>query len=230
VAITAFSGDGITVNAGAADNVVLRNMYVTGLGAGANNGVFFEAGGSLHLESVITNGFSAGLYAPATDATLFIVDSQFRRSTDTGAFIDGPVTEIEHTRADANVNRGFVFVGGAVVTVRHSAATRNGLFGFLMATADVTIEDSVADGNGNYGVLVGASASANLAGDLLSNNGVAGLTTTNPGSLARIGGSTVTRNGTGLLQTLGTLESFGDNMVRGNTTNTSGTITAVAKT
>ena len=48
---------------------------------------------------------------------------------------------------------------------------------------------------------------------------------------ARVGGSSVTLNGTGLsFGGVGTFESFGDNLVRGNTTDTAGTITVVGKT
>jgi hypothetical protein len=228
VAITAFSGDAVTVNAGGSDTVVLRNLYLTGLGAEA--GVVFDAGGSLHLESVVATGFATGLFAPADTAALFVVDSQFRHSADTGVYIDGPRTEIEHTRADANANVGFVFTGGTVASVRRSAATHNAAHGFAMSAATVAIEDSLADGNGDYGVRIDSGATANLTGDVLSSNGLGGLTTVNASAVGRIGGSTVTRNGTGLLQAAGTLESYGDNLVRGNTTDTAGAITVVGKT
>ena len=227
VAITGFAGDAITVSAGGADTVVLRNLYLTGLGAEA--GIAFESGGSLHVESVVATGFSAGLFSQA-DAALFVVDSQFRHSGDTGVFVGDGRAEIEHTRAEANGGSGFVFTGGAIASVRRSAATHNAAHGFSMSAADVTIEDSLADGNASFGVRVDSAARANLTGDVLADNGLGGLTTVFASAVARIGASTVTRNGTGLAQTAGTLESYGDNLVRGNTTNTAGTITAVGKT
>jgi len=229
VAITAFSGDAVTVNAEDSDTVVLRNLHLTGLEA--FRGIFFETGGSLHVESVVASGFSVGLSATASNSRVFVVDSRFRHN-DFGLGLDGALTaEIERTHADANGTSGFVFAGGAVATVRGSVATLNGSTGFgLSPGGHATIEGSLADGNGDYGVVVFAGASANLAGDVLSNNGTAGLYTVSADSLARIGASTVTGSETGLLRGNGTLESYGDNMVRGNTTNTSGTITAVAKT
>jgi hypothetical protein len=50
------------------------------------------------------------------------------------------------------------------------------------------------------------------------------------GGTARVSDSTVSGNTTGLSQTAGTLESFVNNQVGGNGTNTSGTITNVPLT
>src|SRR6186997_3019638 len=65
VAITAFAGNAVTVNAGAADTVVLRNLYLSGLGA--DNGIAFQAGGTLHVESVVATGFGTGLFSTAAN-------------------------------------------------------------------------------------------------------------------------------------------------------------------
>jgi hypothetical protein len=63
----------------------------------------------------------------------------------------------------------------------------------------------------------------------LSGNGIAGLSV-NLGGVARVSESTIVRNAIGLRNLVmnpGTLESFGNNVVRGNTAETSGTITPV---
>jgi hypothetical protein len=93
----------------------------------------------------------------------------------------------------------------------------------------LSVSDSVADGNDSGVAAIGPGAQVTLSRVVLSNNVSYGLGVASSGGVARIGGSTVTGNGTGLAQLSGTLESFGDNMVRGNTTETSGTITTVAK-
>jgi hypothetical protein len=73
------------------------------------------------------------------------------------------------------------------------------------------------------GVIGGSITASDV---VLSNNTAAGQA-----GNARISGSTVSGNGVGLLNNAGgTLESFGDNLVHGNTTQTSGTITAVGET
>ena len=56
-----------------------------------------------------------------------------------------------------------------------------------------------------------------------------GLRTTLGTPLARIAASTVSGNDVGFDNGSGTIESYGDNLVRGNATNTAGTITAVGK-
>jgi hypothetical protein len=231
VAVTAFAGTAVAVDAGASDTVVLRNLYLTGLGA--ERGIEFNAGGSLHVESVVASGFSLlGLAAAGDDLSLFVVDSQFRHNGSFGVYTEGSVSaEIEHTRADANGARGFTFTSGSAATVRRSAATHNGEAGFSITTGSrVAVEDSLADWNGANGVLVSFAAVADLTGDVITNNQFDGIITLEPGTIVRVGSSTVTGNATGLTRGDGTFESYGDNMVRGNTTNTSGTITTVGKT
>jgi hypothetical protein len=55
--ITVTSGDGIDINAGPLDTVILRGLTVNNQG-GAGNGIVFNTGGTLHIESCIANGFS----------------------------------------------------------------------------------------------------------------------------------------------------------------------------
>ena len=233
VAVTAFAGNAISIDAAATDTVVLRNLYVTGLGA--ERGIEFNAGGSLHVESVTVSGFTLlGLGAAGDDLSLFVVDSVFRHNGDFGLYTEGGSVsaEIERTRVDGNGNSGFTFTSGSTATVRSSAATRNGDHGFLITSgSQVAIEGSLADGNAIDGVAVTFAGSVgDLTGDVISNNGGSGVGTGEPGSLVRVSGSTVTGNAIGLDRGDGTFESYGDNFVRGNTTNTSGTITAVGKT
>ena len=77
-------------------------------------------------------------------------------------------------------------------------------------------------------MLFNAGTDVTLSGVAPSNNVNHGLALTDAPT-ARIGGSTVSRNGVGVAQSSGALETFQDNLVRGNTTNRSRTITAVSK-
>ena len=232
VAITAFSGNAVTVNAGVDDTIVLRNLYLTGLGA--SRGVLFQAGGSLHVENVVASGFTQlGLYAFAVDAHLVVVNSRFRHNGTHGVLTDQPLTvELDGVRADRNGAAGVFLTNGAEGTLRHCVATRNGDTGFGLSTGTrITIVDSVSDSNAVHGVLVnGTSPVANLVRVVLSNNAAGGLNTNSASSTAWISDSTVTGNTNGLWESPGTIETYGDSLVRGNTTNTFGTITAVAKT
>jgi nitrous oxidase accessory protein NosD len=234
VAVTAFSGDAVTVDAGASDTVVLRNLYVTGLGGDA--GIFFVAGRALRVQDVVATGFgSYGLDAIAPGANLFVGGSSFHDNRSGLAAFGNLHVFVEGSRADGNADNGFIFFDGPVGTVRRSGAFHNHSDGFLIQAdanpVSITLADSVADFNGTGVVVLGTDAVANLTGDVLSNNGLGLELRTSSGTpLARIAASTVTGNFIGLLNNGATLESYGDNMVRGNTTDTSGAITAVAKT
>jgi parallel beta helix pectate lyase-like protein len=233
VAITAFTGSGITVNVGPDDAVVLRNLYLTGLGA--SDGILLQGGGRIFVESVVVAGFTVeGLEAQpgAGGAELFIRNSVFRNNGDAGVLINAPLTlEIADSRSERN-GWGFFIVQGRG-SVSGSIATRNVADGFVFEFgAVVTVTDCVVDANGAGGAEVFDNGTAvAFSGVAISNNGGAGLFVQvgAPGGV-RIGGSTVIGNSTGLQQNTGTFESFGDNLVRGNGTNTSGTIPVVAKT
>jgi hypothetical protein len=57
--ITVFSGDGIDINAGASDTVILRGLTINNQGS-AGNGIVFNSGGTLRIESCVVNGFTTG--------------------------------------------------------------------------------------------------------------------------------------------------------------------------
>jgi hypothetical protein len=56
--ISVFSGDGIRINAGVNDTVILRGLTVNW--QGGNNGIVFNSGGALHIEGCVVNGFAGG--------------------------------------------------------------------------------------------------------------------------------------------------------------------------
>jgi Right handed beta helix region len=236
-AISVSSGDGIRVRAGGSDAVVLRNLFLTGIGG--RHGIFFETGGSLDLELITATGFAGrGLRMTAVNAasSLLVRDSVFSANS-AGVVVNGSTggairVEIERTRADRNTDNGFWFLGGVRGTVRDAAAAGNAGSGFFFQPeAMVTVSDSVADGNAN-GVAVmspGTQVQLTLVGVVLANNLSAGVMATSA-SLVRIGGSTITANGTGISNTDGTVETLQDNLVHGNATDVVGTLTLIAKT
>jgi hypothetical protein len=236
-AIAVSSGDGIYVRAGGLDAVVLRNLVLTGVGG--RHGIFFETGGSLDLEFITATGFlGRGLRMTAVNAaaSLVVRDSVFRANS-AGVVVNGSTggrirVEIERTRADRNRDNGFWFLGGVRGTVRDAAATDNTNSGFFFQPeAVLTLFDSVADGNAN-GVAVmapGAQVHLTLANVVLANNTSLGVMAS-PASLIRIGGSTITGNGTGIANDGGIIESLQDNLLHGNATDIKGTVTLIAKT
>jgi hypothetical protein len=57
--ITVSSGDGVNINAGASDTVILRGLTIINQGS-TGNGIVFRTGGTLHIESCVASGFSSG--------------------------------------------------------------------------------------------------------------------------------------------------------------------------
>jgi len=106
VAITAFAGTGIDVNAGASDTVILRNLYLKGLGG--LTGISFTAGGALYLDRVVVVGFNgAGLAATAANARLTVQDSSFRANGLQGLNVDGwSATRRGVSRSSRSTSRG----------------------------------------------------------------------------------------------------------------------------
>jgi hypothetical protein len=236
-AISVSSGDGIYVRARGSDAVVLRNLFLTGVGG--RHGIFFETGGSLDLELVTATGFAGrGLRMTAVNAaaSLVVRECVFRANS-AGVVVNGSTggairVQIERTRADRNRDNGFWFLGGVRGTVRNASAAHNAGSGFFFQPeAVVAMFDSVADGNAN-GVAVmspGTQVQVTLAGVVLANNVSLGVMASRA-SLVRIGGSTITGNGTGISNTDGTVETFEDNLVHGNGTDVAGILTPIAKT
>jgi hypothetical protein len=210
--ISVFSGDGIDINAGVSDTVILRGLTVNDQGS-FDNGIFFHTGGTLHVEDCVVNGFSPGFGVNfAAAGNLEVKDSIMRGNSD-GILIEPSlgmaVATIDHVRLEGSTDgAGLRVREGSRVTVRNSVASGN-VVGFEVhsessAPAELNLENCVASNN-SYGVLAGISL---------------GVVT------VRISNSTVTDNFHGLVN-LGSpavILSRGNNTVEGNTTNTSGTI------
>jgi hypothetical protein len=208
--ISASSGNGVTIATAGVD-VVLRGLNINGIGG--VNGISMTNGTSLTIEKcVISNFSSAGVVANA-NASVRISDSTIRGNFD-----------------------GILARGGALLDVSRSSLKGNSHMGVLVQgdVASVvtggTVSDTVATGNGTGFASLSSGGIAQLA---LSRSTASFNTTA--GALAQVSGGTalltlgrtvVTGNGIGLDNVGATIESRGNNMVRQNSTNTSGTITA----
>jgi hypothetical protein len=217
--VSVFSGNGITINAGEADVVILRGLTVNSVGEPFGSGVFFNAGGTLHIEGCVLNGFpGAGAELPARasglSGRLEVKDSIMRGNGLGIALSPGlgtVIAAIENVRLEGN-HVGLKVSDTAKVVVRNSLAA-GGSFGFEASSGnggvvDLNIENCVASNNSTFGIVA--------FGDVINMGPVT----------VRLSNSTVTNNGVGL-SVSGPVASFltrGNNTVEGNTTNTSGTI------
>jgi len=214
------SGNGVTITAGAGDSVHLRGLTIEGLGTGTN-GILFNTGGNLAIENcVIRNFATAGInIVPSTSSSF----------------------SVSNTIASNNLANGILVVPivSAVVTGVLSEVTANNNFNGILvngrlttgASLNVTIVDSVASNNPGFGVVAvsasGAAATAVMLRKVVASNNVTGLSA-GQNAILRVAHSVVTGNGTGLIGSGGTLDSYGDNDIDGNVNNNTSVLTPLA--
>ena len=229
VAISATTGNAITVSAAATDTVVLRGLTLTGIGG--VNGIDVTSVGDLHVEGCVISGFTDssecqcgfdgnGIFVNLTadGSRIFIKDTITRNNDGNGVRIQtntGVVrASIDNCRSERNRYHGFFAHHNSRVTINRSVASGNSDVGFFTfshisgAPAELSCQECVASNN-RYGFLANAISSV---------------------ATIRISRSAATNNTSyGFAQfTLGVFESLGNNLVRGNTLGeTSGTITVV---
>jgi hypothetical protein len=200
--------NGVIVNAGANDVVILRNLIINGAGVTlGTNGINFLAGGELHVENVTILDYSQhGInFTPASASALFVHNTSIRNVT-TGAIMIKPgvsgtaVAALNNLRMDGN-GRGLRAEDGSTVIVRNSHAAGNSANGFVaISTAGtpraiaMTLENVVSSGNGATGVYAGG-----------------------PQTIVRLSNTTITNNADGLqMANGGASHSFGNNRISAN--------------
>jgi subtilisin family serine protease len=210
-------GDGIDVNAGASDVVVLRGLSVEVLDSG-NIGVSVTQAGAVHVERCVIRGFAlAGInFTPANmGAQLFVRGSSLAQNgttSGTAGIRIKPTTGsasfyLEQTQAnDSPASRGLMAdttgaAGGIQGAIVRSVFAGNALAGIVAQT------------NG------GPAINMRIDQTVSANNGTYGVTTNGSGVVVKIGRSTVSGNATGMMPQSGQILSFGDNQVDGNGSN-----------
>jgi len=199
--------NGIIVNAGAGDVVVIRGLDIEGTGTGVN-GINFLAGGALHVEKSTINHFTGvGInFVPTGGGTLFVKDTVIRGNLGGGILVRGGTgnvaASIDNVRLEANTF-GLRAEDHTKVVVNRSTAVANGTNGFIAtsgaAGAELTLYNSVSASNGNSLSTGGVRAS-----------GAQGL--------VRMQNVTVVGNTVGLVETGGgQIASWGSNYIAGNT-------------
>jgi len=213
------SFDVVTVNLGGDTNVTLRNLSVAGSVSEPVSDAIAVLGssGTVTIANCVVSGISGSGISFYTNGTVqcFIRDTTI---TDSG---DGLVFEpsagllkasVAHCRFENNIVAGVIVVNFCRVTLRESVSSGNEA-GFELHGSDLNLDRCEASNN-KWGVVVDDSGGAG------SRTGV--LTISN---------SIVTNNSdTGLKLASGAIQSAGNNIVRRNGTNTSGTITLISGT
>jgi hypothetical protein len=196
--ILASATNGVIVNAGATDKVVLRNLSINGTGTTLGiNGIRFLAGNRLHVENCVISNFSNFGIDSTEGKSLFVKDTTMRDITGGGLSIV-PTTSAVTAMIDRSRFEG------------------NGFGVHIKGNVLATVRDSEASGNTGPGFWAeGSPAEMNIDPSTSANNAV-GVRATDS-ALVRIARMTVVHNATGLLtETSGQISSFDGDMISGN--------------
>lgn len=205
--VTATAGNAVQISAGASDKIVLRGLVINGLGT-ASAGIAFTGGGAeTHVENCVVTGFVD--WGIISFLPIRVQDTIVRESG-IGIHVDnagGPVNAtLEHVQLQNNATFGVFSWRNSRVAVRDSVAALNGT-GFRASDGGIlNIENSMATENGT---------------------GVTATTYSSGGGTVRMSNTMVVNNGTGVEVGTGTIESWVNNRILGNTTNLSGVLTTV---
>lgn len=198
--ILSAGSNGIVVNAGASDVVVIRNISIHGFGTGTN-GIRFLAGKQLIVEHTTISGVTGhGIDVALSAAGRLLVSNSGIR--DCGS-------------AGINIAAG----GTPSVSIDNTSIQSCGS-GLAVATGQATISRSVISQNTNQALVASASgAIINAETCVLTNNDI-GVNASASGAIIRISNCDIIGNNTGIsIASGGSVVSFGNNKNTGNTTN-----------
>jgi hypothetical protein len=153
--------NGIVVQAGPSDVVILRNLRINGIGTGIN-GIRFLSGKALIVENCNIFGFTTnGIDIATAGGKVFIDNTTITNNGGNGVNVSSTAlttVSIENSRFELNVF-GVNASNFSQVVIRHSIANGNSSVGFLASaaagTAEMDIFDSMSGNNTFTGVQAG---------------------------------------------------------------------------
>jgi hypothetical protein len=204
--------NGIVVNAGVNDKVVIRNISINGVGTGLS-GIRFVAGKDLTVENVTIEGFTnRGIDVSRTSTGKLFVKNTTISEGGTGIFLTTTVGQAQ-----------------AMLENVQLTGLTNGLEASTNGRA--TISNSMISGNASNGILASNSTSRiNVEGCQISFNDVAGINATASGAVIRLSNNEIHNNNAGITFVGGAVvESAGNNRTAGNVTSTAPNATVVVE-
>jgi hypothetical protein len=209
--ILAAGTNGVIMNAGANDTVILRNLSIHGAGTGIN-GIRYLAGRALRVEDCSISGFSNRgidvVFTGATAGALTVVNTSLTNIGSVGIRVDTNAGSMSPSVLLDNVQItktliGFDVLRASVATVSNSSIT------------DVTNQAIVAENN----------AIINAESCVLTRNGT-GIAAFSAGTAIRISDCSIFNNTVGVSVAGGAIgDRFGNNAVFGNGTDFVGVVT-----
>jgi hypothetical protein len=210
VSVTVAGTDGITVSAGAADEVILRGLTVNN--QVGNNGIVFNSGAALYVESCTIRGFALpGManikFAPGGASKLFVKDSYIRGGQIGINLANGATlasATIDNTRIESNVTGVTASFSGAL-TLRNSIVAENTNHGVSLQTGagqvlDAALDNVMLSNNDTNGLnVLGSSITVAMTNSTVVGN-ITGVFVQGGGSAAtaRLTNNVISRNTTGI--------------------------------
>lgn len=228
--ILASGTNGVTVNAGPNDIVILRGLVIDGAPPGTPglNGVRFLAGAALHIQKCLIKNFWAStagngngiLFAPtAVGSELYIQDTIISDNGNPTSAVAGEGILIQPTGSgSANVVINRTQVENNRGGIRADSTTGSG-------TISVLIRDSVVGGTTFSGIVGASAAASGVAVNIMVDN--VGIVGNNNGLNAngsvvtiRVANSTISNNASAVATSnSGQVLSYKNNRIDGNTNN-----------
>ena len=197
--ILAASVNGIIVNAGVNDEVIIKNISILGAGTGLD-GIRFLAGNQLTVENVTISGFNGDAIEGflTAGAKFYVKDTNITNCGGAGFKLGtsaGFVTAVlDNVRIEGLVNGVEIGVGNTFTSINRSVIITNT----------------------SNGVIVDGPGIVNVENSMLSFNGT-GVNANAASSLIRISGNGIYHNGVGVKFIAGgTVASDGTNRISGN--------------
>jgi hypothetical protein len=177
--------NGITVNAGAGDEVFLKGLDFEGLNSSLS-GINFIAGKGLFVTDCIIRGFNTNAinFAPGTANASLAVQNTIVADNAGGGILVAPTGG---------------FTANALVT--NTRMVRNTYGVRAQDNSKVTVNNSEASSNTNNGILavsVSTAAVVNFVHSVAANNGTNGIQANGANALVRISQSSILDNTTGI--------------------------------
>jgi hypothetical protein len=214
--------NGITINAGVNDSIVLRGLQIDGgpIGSNSLSGIRFIQGGSLTVQNCVIRNFTGAgpngygiLFNPSSASSLFVSDTQIHNN---GVATTGGGIMIQPS-ASGSAKATLVRVNTINNTVGIRADGTGSTAGISVSISDSTSAENVYSGITAFSPPGGAPVRMTVTRTVSSNNGT-GVNANGTGASMWIGYSTIFSNSTGATISNGaTMGSFGNNLIEDNT-------------
>ena len=206
--------NGVNVNAGATDKVVLRGLTINGANTGIN-GIVFNTGASLDIQNVvISNVTNYGILVQPTAAGKLHVSNTTVENSGAGTTGGGMLLRPTGSGSVSASLDNVSLVGNVLGLRAENSVAGTGLVA-------VSVVNSEAGNNTYSGFVVAQTAGSgavqfNIDRSRSVNNAI-GLNLSGPGAVIRVSNSMITGNGIGVNTATTNVVSYGNNHVEDNT-------------